>query len=810
MSELRKAAIIWYDFKYDSRALIVTTEIDGQGNSKESSIVDFLSEKCREVCEVSIDVAVTEEFITKCAKKFDYIVALNVIECADSPLELLKALKNVLKNDGHMLLGVDNRLGLKNFCGDRDSYTGRSFDGIENYRGISQADRKYIKGRSYSKAELKLMLEASGMAENKFYSVLPNIAEAQLIYSEGYSPKEELGVRYFPSYEYKDSIFLDEKLLYNDVIANGLFHTLANSFLIEYSPEKEFNGVLHATVSLDRGTKNATATIIKEFGIKESGIKECCIKESEIKECGIEGCDREKCVEKRSLYPEGVERLHGISENEQYLKKHSVSMVESEETEDGLIMPYMDCRIALNYLRNLAATDKSKFVEKMDEFKDIILNSSAHVKEDENDGMGVVLERGYVDLVPLNCFVTDGERFVFYDQEFYEDNYPANVILYRLVSLVYMNFSDIQMEDIIPSKFFMDRYGLSENRNLWGKKTNEFLKKIRNGAESYMHIAENQCDVRTLSTNRQRINYTSADYQRIFVDILKNTDNKKLVLFGSGKFTQRFLVQFKGCCEIYAIVDNNADKWGTTIEGIEIKSPDILKDIAPEERHIIICIKNFVGTVLQLKSMGIEDYHVYDPGVVYPRKKHCVTAEKNVAGGTTCVGKTEAAKTDSSAAAMGATEIEGTGSIAVSAKKPYHTGYIAGVFDLFHIGHLNMFKRAKEQCDYLIVGVVSDAGVRINKGTEPFVPFEERIEMVRSCRYVDEAVEIPFNYGSTKDAYEMYHFDCQFSGSDYVNDPNWLAEKEFLEKNGAEMVFFPYTESTSSTKLKKMIDKKLL
>ncbi|MBQ9364662.1 MAG: adenylyltransferase/cytidyltransferase family protein, partial [Schwartzia sp.] len=143
-------------------------------------------------------------------------------------------------------------------------------------------------------------------------------------------------------------------------------------------------------------------------------------------------------------------------------------------------------------------------------------------------------------------------------------------------------------------------------------------------------------------------------------------------------------------------------------------------------------------------------------------------------------------------------------------KKKYKVGYIAGVFDLFHIGHLNMFRRAKEQCEHLIVGVVSDEQVRKSKRVEPFVPFDERIEMVRSCRYVDEAHEIPFEYAGTREAWQMYHFDAQFSGSDYIDDNNWLAEKEFLHKHGAELVFFPYTEQTSSTKIKALIEKRLL
>ena len=82
--------------------------------------------------------------------------------------------------------------------------------------------------------------------------------------------------------------------------------------------------------------------------------------------------------------------------------------------------------------------------------------------------------------------------------------------------------------------------------------------------------------------------------------------------------------------------------------------------------------------------------------------------------------------------------------------------------------------------------------------------------MVRACRYVDEVVEIPFIHCDTEDAWRMYHFNVQFSGSDYEHDARWPEKKSFLEEHGATMVFFPYTESTSSTKLKKLIEKKLL
>ena len=186
----------------------------------------------------------------------------------------------------------------------------------------------------------------------------------------------------------------------------------------------------------------------------------------------------------------------------------------------------------------------------------------------------------------------------------------------------------------------------------------------------------------------------------------------------------------------------------------------------------------------QLDAMGITEYAIFDPSKAYPRKRHPLTEESAMSFDHSTVPE--------------------------SGGKKYHIGYIAGVFDLYHIGHLNMFRRAKEMCDYLIVGVVSDEGVLHNKRTEPFVPFKERIEMVRSCRYVDEAVEIPYMYGGTEEAWKMHHFDVQFSGSDYVNDPGFAHYKKFLEDHGATLEFFPYTQSTSSTKIKELINRKLL
>lgn len=123
-------------------------------------------------------------------------------------------------------------------------------------------------------------------------------------------------------------------------------------------------------------------------------------------------------------------------------------------------------------------------------------------------------------------------------------------------------------------------------------------------------------------------------------------------------------------------------------------------------------------------------------------------------------------------------------------------GYTTGVYDLFHIGHLNLLRKAKEQCDYLIVGVSTDDLVSY-KNKKAVIPFEERIEIVRAIKYVDEVV--PQVNMDKMEAWNNLHFNVMFVGDDWKGTPKWEAfEKQFAEV-GVEIVYFPYTKGTSST-----------
>lgn len=126
-------------------------------------------------------------------------------------------------------------------------------------------------------------------------------------------------------------------------------------------------------------------------------------------------------------------------------------------------------------------------------------------------------------------------------------------------------------------------------------------------------------------------------------------------------------------------------------------------------------------------------------------------------------------------------------------------GYTTGVFDLFHIGHLNILKKAKEQCDFLIVGVTVDNLVAY-KGKKAFIPFEERIAIVEAIRYVDKVV--PQTSMDKMKAWNELHFNKMFVGDDWKGTETWNRWEEEFNKVGVDVVYFPYTKQTSSSELR--------
>lgn len=130
-------------------------------------------------------------------------------------------------------------------------------------------------------------------------------------------------------------------------------------------------------------------------------------------------------------------------------------------------------------------------------------------------------------------------------------------------------------------------------------------------------------------------------------------------------------------------------------------------------------------------------------------------------------------------------------------------GFLSGTFDLFHIGHLNLLRRAKQYCDYLVVGVHPPGSSHKNKPT--FIPLEERMEIIRAIKYVDEVV---VTLDEDDDMYELIPYDFLFVGSDYKGTERFNRYEAELCPKGVQIIYFPYTQGTSSTQLREALSRK--
>lgn len=453
--DMPKGLIKWHNLKKGSRAIYITA-----GQLSDEAVKEALVE-----CGVCVDCYTPEKLTAlNSSLQYDYAVIMSAIERTSNknqPLELLTGVKGLLKADGVLFMGTDNRLGIRYFCGDRDIYTGRSFDGIENYVRAKGTDYDLLTGHSLAKAEITGMLESAGFRYHKFYSVYPVLDRPQILFAEDFVPEEQLETRIFPQYNYPNTVFLEEERLYDTLIKNGLFHTMANGFWIECPLNGKFSNALQITVSVDRGKENAACTIIR----------------------------RDNKVEKKPLYQEGIARVAKMTEHHRYLSEHGIDMVDVRLEGESLVMPRVRSVSAVTYLCNLALHDKNLFYERLDELWKLIQSSSEHVPyadidweqfdpnwdkrkrddpamdrwkrlacgtREEQDIIGTVLKRGYIDLVPLNCFYADGS-FLFYDQETYVENLPAKVILLRTIDIIYMGNS--RLYNVLPIEEVKERYG---------------------------------------------------------------------------------------------------------------------------------------------------------------------------------------------------------------------------------------------------------------------------------------------------------------------------------------------------------------
>lgn len=140
-------------------------------------------------------------------------------------------------------------------------------------------------------------------------------------------------------------------------------------------------------------------------------------------------------------------------------------------------------------------------------------------------------------------------------------------------------------------------------------------------------------------------------------------------------------------------------------------------------------------------------------------------------------------------------------------RKKYKVGYTCGVFDLFHVGHLNLLERCKEMCDILIVGVCNDEYVRNVKCKEPIYSEKQRVRIINALKVVDRAEVVSIEETNDKVlAIEKFHFDVLFSGDDWKGSERYRLTEEQFKIYGASIEYLPYTQGISTSYIRKKLE----
>lgn len=480
LSSLRTGLVSWYDFPKDAQVLEI-----GAGFG---ALTGVLCDKCGHVTATeksehrakavvrrwqdkgNLDVYAGEWSEMDFGHKFDYIILTGILERAcggskdDREYEnYLKKVFGLLNENGILLAAVENRFGLKYFCGTKEPHSGKPFDGINYYPDGTR-------GYSFSRQELRDIVNGAGFSALKFYYPLPDYKLPQLIYTDEYLPEKNIRERLISYYTDKNSLIALEKDLYDDVIDNGVFPFFANSFLAECGKKENLNTAVYAAISTDRGKEKSFATVIY----------------------------KNQTVEKKALFAEGKESVDNLCHNLEDLKVHGIPVIEFEQRENSISMPYIVYPTLSNYLKNLIKQDTERFLAILDQLYQFILQSSAEIETDDNclierlcegidDGekgkiqeldWGPVLEKVYMELIPLNCFYDrENNHFLFFDQEFVREKYPAKYALFRAIHYIYCFTPDA--EKYLPQKQLRERYGLEKLWDYFWKEEHRFLDEVR-------------------------------------------------------------------------------------------------------------------------------------------------------------------------------------------------------------------------------------------------------------------------------------------------------------------------------------------
>lgn len=460
LTSFREGLVNWYPFKSSGRTLLLS---DGFGAlagvlAKMTAQVDVLEtcsiraecivKRYENVRNMRVMLGMTEALKQNSA--YDYIVVEKTAVVKEDLHYITDIADRFLTGDGRVLFACANRLGMKYWCGVPDILSGKPFGGMRNGEtaGLTRSSLMDILGSDPDKGW-------------KIYYPFPDEYLPQAIYTDEYLPQAGIRDRviFYYTPEQKDSMVFLEDSICDDLIANGIFQVFANSFLVEYAKSDFSPAVRYAALSTDRGKEHGYATIIYQNDV----------------------------VRKKALHSQGVESLKRIYRNHQELERHGIICIKQQMFGNYIEMPFVKGKTLIEYLKeSYEKGKKNEIIDMFDILYEDILNSSEHISFSEcalknrrlnEHNIGTVLQAAYIDMIPYNCFFREG-RFVFYDQEFVREKYPAKYVLFR--ALRYTYFYIKEAESVISLQFFKEKYDLDEIWEVFEQEEAEFVEDNRN------------------------------------------------------------------------------------------------------------------------------------------------------------------------------------------------------------------------------------------------------------------------------------------------------------------------------------------
>lgn len=446
-TDARENLINWYPFEKDASVLEIGA---GMG-----ALTGLLCQKCDSVtafehspkrAEIiryrypeysNLNVVCGDVLSYNFEQKYDYIMLIGVLEymginstSVDPYSEILLKINQLLKPNGILLLAIENRFGLKYWCGAAEDHTGVPFDGISGYQQNSYTTRYHKSGvKTFSRDTLKKYLEKCGFQQSKWFYPMPDYKFPTMVFSDEYLPgnADVGGIKF--SYPQESRLVADERKVYPELFRNQVFPFFANSFLVEahkgHMPESE---IIYASLKRDYKSEYRLATLISN----------------------------QKKVIKKCLTDESQAHLEKFKYNADALEQHNIRMIPFAGDKNQIVQEWQEAPRVDQVIKDaLNHQDVEKVTLLIDELKEQLRMSSmmylskscvcspVNYKFSFNDEKEILID-GYIDMTFVNSFYI-AEQITFFDQEWRFQDVPLNFIVYRALKYCVNNNSDFEL-----------------------------------------------------------------------------------------------------------------------------------------------------------------------------------------------------------------------------------------------------------------------------------------------------------------------------------------------------------------------------